>query len=195
MEAGAGPELLNDFESDEHRRVLANLGQPRSLDDLVRFLRRHDIENTSRARTDVGAEEILADLEADGLIVSLGTPAIGAEDLPTAIVGAVAEHPLALTLPEEKARHFVERVNHPDRPPFLASEEEVWVQTELGRAKLEAPSPIEGAPLAGLALKAAEERNAQIAEGDRELYAEGRRMHAQRLREEADRLEREADEL
>jgi len=125
---------VNDFDSDTHRRVAANLSQPRSARDLARFLARHDPYVEDTAHTEEGLDSYLEDLEADGLVKRIGSFDDGA-----ALVKAVKADADVQTLPEEKAEVLVERAEHPQRFPFV--DEDHWALTTAGLARLTGPAP------------------------------------------------------
>jgi hypothetical protein len=204
-------ELFNDFPptgdflTDEHRRVLGNLSQPRSLEDLVAFLARHDEPHTSIARTLKGAESILTDLEAHGLVTSLGAftadtdhklPKHRAGAAATAAVTATADRDDVPTLPADKADNYIERAQRSGIHPFpdRAGTEELWYWTEIGRAKLMAPIPNQPPPMQGTRLDAALEHDARLAERDAEITAQARALQIKQLRDRADQLEADDDE-
>jgi hypothetical protein len=75
--------VLNRFASDTHRRVAAQCMRPRSALEVAYALRKHDpnVQHGKAARDAglpdahhwQGAEHYLAELEAEGLVVNLGT--------------------------------------------------------------------------------------------------------------------------
>jgi len=127
--------IVNEFASDTHRRVAANLSQPRSARDLARFLARHDPYVDDEAHTEEGLDAYLKDLEADGLVKR-----IGSFDSGESLVKAVKADSDVPTLPKEKAEVLVERAEHPQRFPFV--DEDHWALTAAGLGRLtgEAPS-------------------------------------------------------
>ena len=145
---------VNHFESDVHRRVAGNLTQPRSLTDLLRvaiqdpFMGPLRVQPAPNGHSQADLGEVLKDLEADGVVVS-----VGEHDSGEALVATIRKHDQAVTLPDEKAEAFVERAEVPTRYPW--PEEEHWALTELGLAKLKGPIPNEPAPLEGEAKKQA----------------------------------------
>lgn len=142
---------LNDFDTDAHRRVLGNLGQPRSFNDLLLTLRVFDPHVGALGRTEQGLASVLADLEADGLVVNLGQFGSGSE-----LVKAVAANKNVPTLHESKAEHFISRLDNPMRHPVLEGDQ--LYMTQKGRDKLMGPIPNEpGQHFADRILREAEE--------------------------------------
>ncbi len=125
---------LNHFDTDTHRRVAANLSQPRSRRDLARFLARHDPHVEDAAHTEEGLDPYLMDLEADGLVKGIGTFEDG-----KSLVAAVKSDDQAVTLPKEKAEVLVERAEHPQRFPFV--DEDHWALTTAGLERLTGSAP------------------------------------------------------
>lgn len=83
--------VLNRFASDTHRRVAAQCMRPRSALEVAYALRKHDpsvVHGTAASEAGEpdahhwqGAEQYLADLEAEGLVVNVGTFADAEEAL------------------------------------------------------------------------------------------------------------------
>lgn len=182
------PRNLNEFESDTHRRVVANLSVPRSVGELADHLRQHDPYVSAEAYGEGSLMEYLKDLEADGLVKNIGTYPDGAE-----AVKAVRGDGGLIDFPGPKAAAFCARAERPDVGPFL--DEEQWVMTQLALDKINGPVPGEPPPLKGAALKHAERLNAELAAADRERVRKSLRAEAKRLRERAQDLEGEAKKL
>ena len=125
---------VNEFASDTHRRVAANLSQPRSARDLARFLARHDPYVDDEAHIEDGLDLYLNDLEASGLVKR-----IGSFDSGEALAKAVKADSDVLTLPKEKAEVLIERAEHPQRFPFV--DEDQWALTTSGLARLTGEAP------------------------------------------------------
>jgi len=119
----------NDFETDTHRRVAANLSQPRSARDLARFLAALDPHVDEAAHSEEGVAAYLEDLEADGLVTKLGPFEDG-----KALVAAVKDDDQAVTLPKEKAQTLIVRADNPEKFPY--ADEDHWALTQVGLERL-----------------------------------------------------------
>jgi hypothetical protein len=130
--------MVNDFDSDTHRRVAANLSQPRSARDLARFLARHDPYVDEATHSEEGVVLYLMDLEEE--IESGGlVKRIGSFDSGEALVKAVKADTQTVTLPKEKAEVLVERAEHSQRFPFV--DEDHWALTTAGLERLTGAAP------------------------------------------------------
>jgi hypothetical protein len=121
--------MVNDFETDTHRRVAGNLSQPRSARDLARFLARHDPYVEDAAHSEEGLDSYLKDLEADGLVKRIGSFEGG-----KALVAAVKDDDQTVTLPAEKAKTYIVRSANPEKFPY--PDEEHWAMTYAGHRRL-----------------------------------------------------------
>jgi len=121
--------VVNDFDSDTHRRVAANLSQPRSARDLARFLAALDPHVDEAAHSEEGVTEYLEDLESDGLVVKLGSFNGG-----KAIVAALKDSEQAMSLSPEKAKTYIVRAANPQKFPY--PDEEHWAMTHAGHRRL-----------------------------------------------------------
>lgn len=209
------PDHPGEFLTPDHHRVLGNLTRPRSIEDLVDVLARHETPHTSaRARTTAGVTQLLSDLEDEGLVAKLG--AFHHEDPQAAAQAVVDLTANADDVPElhpEAAALYVARAARWDAHPFPVDEEtgervdpgeELWYWTELGAAKLRAPTPRKEIDpetgearivpdtrrLTGVALQAARRQHAEIEEHNRRVTAENRRL----AREAAERYLAELDD-
>jgi hypothetical protein len=146
------PDPGGQFTSDAHRRVAGNLSVPRNLEQL-RDVLREDPHFPELVPGEL--ERIVADLQADGHLKSLGEH----EDA-DALVKAIAKDKAVPTLHKEKAEHFVLRTKRRGlrRPPHVVAGEQLYF-TNGGLDTLEAPVPDEPPPLEGPALEVAEEQD------------------------------------
>ena len=143
---------VNEFDTDTHRRVCANLAQPRSLQDLAAFLRATDPYVDDAAYTVDGVVDYVRDLEADGLVKKLGTFDSGDE-----LVKAIKNDGDVVTLHKDKAAALVQRFERPDIFPH--DDEDQYVLTQLALDRINGPIPNEPS-LEGAALAAAEQDQA-----------------------------------
>lgn len=178
--------VLNEFESDTHRRVCANLSVPRSAEELAAFLSKHDPHVDASAYGAASVQDFIDDLEAEGLVANVGSFESAAD-----AVAAVRDDADLIDFPKAKAENFAERAEREDVFPYLDGDDH-YVMTALALAKIEGPIPDEPPPLTGPALRAAEKENARLKEEADERAREGMLAAAERLREEAERLEKEA---
>jgi hypothetical protein len=203
---------VNQFASDTHRRVCANLSQPRTAEHLADFLSKTDPqvshgqkghEGRPNAHEASGVRHYLNDLERDGLVVKLGEHAArevsdddedpdaeikALEEAGRGLIDAVSKSKTAVTLPKEKAATFVERACNPDKEPYFVKGRAFYALTEKGLAKLTGPVPDEPPPLEGRALREAKRFN-------KEWYAEQRRVARERRKEEVKRAEKRLADL
>jgi hypothetical protein len=178
---------LNEFDSDTHRRVCANLSVPRSALELARFLDRHDPHIDVAARDGEQVEGFLLDLEADGLVKRIK----GLQDAKAA-VKAMRQDSDVPTLPRAKASAYVERADRDDLFPVFDGREH-WVFTKAALDRFNGPIRDEKPPKTGADLRAAEEANRALADRDARLAREGLLEEAKRLRARAAELKKEAD--
>lgn len=142
-------DAIDEFKSDTHRRVAANLAQPRSARELARFLAIHDPHVADDAYSVEGVVDYLKDLEAEGLVLQLD-----ASGDPKAIVDEVRASDAVPTLHKDKAKNFVARATkRRDRQEYLA--EPQWVATQAFYDRVAADIPNAPPPLEGAALDAA----------------------------------------
>lgn len=132
--------------SDVERRVVANLSIPRNVADLTGELRR-DPYFPSTSEEEVHG--FLTDLEKHGLVVNIGD---GAAQTPGELAAKVDAHKTAVSMPDEKAQIFEQRLQLPHRSWRL--EGDVWMFTEDGRDMLWAPPAGAGSPLDVMGLSA-----------------------------------------
>lgn len=135
----------NDFNSDLHRRVAGNLTIPRPVEGLVLTLERHDPAAINfesgvydRGQTTEQIGEVLADLEADGVVFNIGE-VDGPED---AIDAINADDNVVNMDNEEQQDLFIALVNSnlPNRR-HINVEGELWILTNKGVEKLLGPVP------------------------------------------------------
>lgn len=175
-----------EFASDTHRRVAGNLTQPRSAADVARILSVLDPFVDDEAYKADGVGEYLSDLAADGCVKNIGSFEDG-----KAAVRAISSDPDTITLAKEKAANLVAIAENPVRYPFLDTEDH-WILTSRGLEALTAEAPDAPPPLEGIALKAAEDANKQLAKDDAELVKKEAARVAKGLRERADEIEKDA---
>lgn len=159
---------INDFLTDAHRRVCANLSQPRTVFELAMFLTKHDppvfheevaYQGVDLASFDpagggdvvAGAKSLLADLEAEGLVKNLGP----ISDV-TAALALIEQDGELADIPKEKAANLVERAEHAEKLPVFGGKDDFYIFTAYGLAKLKGPIPQEPPPMVGARLAAAE---------------------------------------
>jgi hypothetical protein len=186
--------VLNEFDSDTHRRVCANLSVPRSAAELAAFLSKHDPHVEDDAYSAEGVQDYLDDLEADGLVRNVGSFEVDPDDpAPAAreVLAAVNDDDDLITIPKAKADGFAERVEREDAFPYLDSGDH-FVMTQLALDRINGPIPGESPPLTGRALRAAEAENERLQQESDERARQGMLDAAERLREQADELEKEA---
>jgi hypothetical protein len=121
---------VNDFTTDTHRRVAAQCMRPRSASEIAYALKTLDPHVDEDAYHRDGVNEYLADLEADGLVVNLGS-----FDDAKAALKAQDAHKDAIDFQGDRDA-FSARAAHPTRFPFLEQGEDHWVFTKLCHAKL-----------------------------------------------------------
>jgi hypothetical protein len=120
--------------SDIDRRTIANLSIPRNVQDLTHTLRT-DPNTQTRAEQEVAAH--LQELAGFGLVVNLGTH----ED-PAKLAHEAQRHKHALTMPDEKAKIFSQRLAQPHRRWRMTGD--VWMLTDAGLEMLKAPLGSDG---------------------------------------------------
>jgi hypothetical protein len=114
------------FLTDRHRRVLANLSQPRSVPLLARELL-SDPYSGFTGSIGLVADQVdafLAELAAEGLVARLGY-----FDRADELVEHVDAHVDVPSLHPEKAENFIERAN---RRQYMLAEGELWMFTQAG---------------------------------------------------------------
>lgn len=113
------------------RRAVGNLSIPRNLPDLALQLRQ---DAHAPDITDADLHALLGDLEAAGLVVNLGEH----EDL-VKLTGHVERKSDLVTMPDEKARTYTERLATPSRG--WRARGDLWHFTTEALAMLTAPDP------------------------------------------------------
>jgi hypothetical protein len=179
---------LNEFDSDTHRRVCANLTVPRSVVELAEFLERHDPFVDRRAYSPEGVEEVLRDLEAARLVKRLPGLRDG-----KAAVKAMRQDKDVQTLPRAKASAFMERVERDDVLPAFDGRE-YWVATKAGLERLTGRVRDEPPALSGRHKREVEAANRELAKLDKQRVRDGLLEEAKRLRERAADLQKAAKE-
>ena len=125
MELELHPDPGGNFASDQHRHIAGHLLQPRTIWLLQRELLSDPAVNMPEA----GVLDILGELEDDGLVVRFGDQYSEAQDLVDEINGDAQ----AITLPEEQAEIYVNRVHsRPDRQAMYLGTGEQWILAEAG---------------------------------------------------------------
>lgn len=112
------------FTTDAHRRVAANLAQPRNLDGLAAVL--FDDPHT---RLHAPLEVIVDELCDAGLAKNIGSHGDAHE-----VVGAVQADDEVIDLHPEKAACYVDHFSHPRREKHLAGDQ--YVLTKHGLEEL-----------------------------------------------------------
>lgn len=159
-------DAIDEFESDTHRRVAANLAQPRSAAGLARFLAAIDPHVTSKAYTPAGVQDYLDDLVKEGLVVRIGganadvKTAEDAKDAAEAVVAEIKGHDEVPTLPKEKAANWIASSQKRTRRGEIGDVQ--YVATQAFFDRVAGPIPNEPPPLEGEALAAAEAQNAAM---------------------------------
>lgn len=115
--------------SNLERRAVGNLSIPRNAADLALVLRQDPHAPTL---TDHETYDALEALEGHGLVVNLGQT----QELAKLAAG-LERHKTAVTMPDEKARIYVERLQHHSRA--WRAEGDLWVMTDEALAMLTAP--------------------------------------------------------
>ena len=140
----------NEFDTDLHRRVAGNLQIPRSAEALVLTLERHDptaigFDQGGYDRDGKVSEvdEVLSDLEADGVVAK-----IGEHGSPETAVEAVNTDENVVDIDPEQAEIFAEVIESP-RPSrrHLNLDGELWILTTKGLEKLTGTIPNEPPPV------------------------------------------------
>jgi hypothetical protein len=141
----------NEFDTDLHRRVAGNLQIPRSPEALVLTFERHDPDAIGSTTMDydrgaaVGeVSEVLADLEADGVVAKVGAVA----DVEEA-VDVVNTDNNVVDIDAEQAELFAEVVasQRPNKR-HLNVDGELWILTNKGLEKLTGTIPNPPPPVA-----------------------------------------------
>lgn len=159
-------EVLNEFASDTHRRVGGVFLQPRSLADAARFLHINDPYVEDRAYNTQGLEEIVKDLQAEGLVKKVG------KGTAREILKKIASDDALPTVPKEKAKLWTDRATlRGDRYPHPEDEDQ-WATTQAYLDRVNGPIPNEPPPLVGEELARVEAHNREIAEADERLREE-----------------------
>lgn len=128
---------VNEFQSDTHRRVTAQTMRPRSAREIAYELQTVDASAAEDAKHPDGVNEYLKDLEADGLVVNLGSFDPGDGE---AALAAQKKNKQAMDF-EGDEDAFVARSKHPLRFPFFEQGEDHYVMTKLGHARLTGMAP------------------------------------------------------
>lgn len=117
--------------SNLERRAVGNLSIPRNVADLTHVLRQDPHAPTL---TEKATATLLTELAGVGLVVNVGEHT----DL-SKLAAGIEKHKTAVTMPDEKARIYVERVQHRDRAWRATGD--LWHFTEAGLAMLVAEDP------------------------------------------------------
>lgn len=150
MEASSngGEIAINDFASDAHRRIAAQCSRPMSALEIAYSLKRTD-PNVPDAFYHPGAvEEILDELEEDGLVTNLGP----FEDGESALEAQDADDDAIDFVGSREA--FIRRSEHPIRFPFLERGDDHFVFTKECHARLTGPAYRPGEEPSGAAMPA-----------------------------------------
>jgi hypothetical protein len=170
--SSADDQVYNEFKTDRHRRVVANLAAPRSSADLASFLARNDPYVRPRhkdepdVRTVEGAEVVLEELEAEGLVKKIPAPQTA-----QALIDAVKSDDDVPDLHRDRHKHLKQRADRHDAYPYLEDEDQ-WYMTNAALARLKGPVFDEPLPLEGDALRAAQEQQERVREDDARIIRE-----------------------
>lgn len=134
-------EEINQFETDVHRRVAAHCTRPISALEIAYSFGR-DPNVPDEFRHPEAVEEVLKDLEADGLVKNVGIP----EDAEQALADQNADPDLLDFHGDSEV--WVKRAAHPLRFPFLERGDH-FVMTKKNHAKLTGPAYAPGEGPAG----------------------------------------------
>lgn len=122
--------------SDPERRLIGNLGIPRNVENLMHELRTDPHSDTDSKMSKYGDEKSLSDLmkvvEDEGWIVNLGT-----SDDPAVLAASLESHKTALTLPDEQAAIYADRMSKPNRKWRMKGD--LWIITDAGLEMLKKP--------------------------------------------------------
>jgi hypothetical protein len=147
MEASinGGEVKINEFASDAHRRVAAQCSRPMSALEIAYSLKRTDPNVPDNLYHASGVQEILKDLEADGLVKNLGPfddaeAALKAQDKDKDVINF-----------EGSRETFIGRAEHPMRFPFLGRGDDHYVFTKECHARLTGPAYRPGEEPTGIA--------------------------------------------
>jgi len=144
------------FKSDAHRRVLGNLAQPRSLEDLTNFLYTIDWANLPDFSGQDDVKAVLEDLVDSGYAKNIGKADDGAD-----LVKMVNGDKTVIDLHKDKAKTLSERADH-WRFRTRYSESDQYVLTKEGLEKLQESVPNEPPPLEGPRLEAAQQQDEEL---------------------------------
>ena len=163
------------------RRVVGALNTPMTAGDLVAYAARHDPVNLGPL-VDAGvrgAEAILNDLEAAGLVVQLGTYEGTSSEAAEMALASSLDHPDAIDVPKAERKGWLAAAARPDRPPFTAGGR-VFIRSRDGHARLEGGISNEPPPLEGERLAAARVQDAEWAANELDIVQSERERSRQR---------------
>lgn len=129
--------IVNEFDTDAHRRVTSLCSRPRSVEE-IRKEALQDANLVAALAPDQGKDplaDILGDLVKQGLVKNIGKP----KDVKAAI--AATDKQGVLTLSKDQRKAYRDRADGPGWPHFLPQAGDWYVMTEEAYRRLQGADP------------------------------------------------------